>query len=620
MIVDIIPAKKLPKNLSVLSYKIPNDLEAKVRIGQIAAIPLRNSFTSGAITAIKKTLRTPYPLKYITGLASEKPIFTLPQLKLFRQLAEYYYTSASLFVHFNLPKLIKKDWQKLPARLRQGYGGHARLNAPTVNRHKTAKPSFLWWQKTEERNKFYLKQIQTAKKSKFQLLIIVPRINDISALAKQLALKSTEYIPIHRQLSRLENFKVWLAANRQLSALFIGSRSSLFCPFANLRTIIIDDEHSLDHKQYDMNPRYETKVVAEKLGQICKNKIIYSSPAPSLVSYHELQLKAPQFKRTIISADLNNELTKKNFSFISEQLDTHLKHTLNSKKSIFLFVNKKGEATSTACQDCGFTFTCPSCTLPLIKTNNQFVCYYCDHQEDMPPFCPKCSGPNFHSLGLGIQKVEANLKKLFPESKILRLDKDITKLAIADYQSPAAIIIGTEYALDKINWADIGLLGIINADSLWQHAEFISAETAYQLLIKLLTLAPKNANIIIQTFQPNHYLIQSIIQNKPEIFYQNESAFRQKFSYPPFAQLVKLSCLNKSEAATKKEAEKIYQRLKGYKNIESQPPLSILRRKIRGKYKFNIILKLKNLDDFKPLAKIIPNDWLIDIHPRTLLD
>jgi len=133
-------------------------------------------------------------------------------------------------------------------------------------------------------------------------------------------------------------------------------------------------------------------------------------------------------------------------------------------------------------------------------------------------------------------------------------------------------------------------------------------------------LAPKNANIIIQTFQPNHYLIQSIIQNKPEIFYQNESAFRQKFSYPPFAQLVKLSCLNKSEAATKKKAEKIYQRLKGYKNIESQPPLSILRRKIRGKYKFNIILKLKNLDDFKPLAKIIPNDWLIDIHPRTLLD
>ena len=619
MIVDIIPAKKLPKNLSVLSYKIPNDLEAKIKIGQIAAIPLRNSFAIGAITAIKKILRTPYPLKYVASLVSEKPIFTLPQLKLFRELAEYYHASASLFVHFNLPKLIKKDWQKLPARLRQGYGGHARLNAPALDISKTAKPSFLWWQKTEERNKFYLKQIQTAKKSKSQLLITVPRINDIATLAKQLNLKSAEYIPIHRQLSRPENFKVWLAANCQLPALFIGSRSSLFYPFANLRTIIIDDEHSLDYKQYDMNPRYEVRVAAEKLSRIYQNKIIYSSPAPSMASYNELQVKAPQFKRAIISADLNDELAVKNFSFISEQLGTHIKQTLNSNKSIFLFVNKKGETTSTACQDCGFIFTCPSCSLPLIKTNSQFVCYYCNHQEDMPPFCPKCSGPNFHSFGLGIQKVEANLKKLFPESNILRLDKDTKKLQTTNYKLQT-VFLGTEYALDKINWADIGLLAVINADSLWQHAEFMSAETAYQLLIKLLTLAPKNANLIIQTFQPNHYLIQSIIQNKPEIFYQSEMSFREKFNYPPFTRLIKLSCLNKSEVKTKKEAEKIYQRIKSCKNIDAQPPLPILRRKIRGKYKFNIILKLKNLDDFKPLAKIIPNDWLIDIHPRKLLD
>src|SRR3989338_3426743 len=582
MIVNVIPAKKLPRNLSALSYKIPDALEAKIKVGQLAAISLRNSFTSGAISEIKKIKKTAYPLKYIAGLINEKPIFTQNQLKLFRELAKYYHTSASLFIHFNLPKLIKKDWRKL---------------APEIALIKSCpktKPSYYWWRNQNEKNKHYLNLI---KKNKGQLLIVVPRINDISALAKELKLKSSDYTPIHRQLPRPENFKIWLVASRQPTALFIGTRSSLFYPFINLKTIIIDEEHSSDHKQSDMNPRYEVSIVAKKLSQIAQNKIIYSSTSPSLASYYELKLKSPEFKREIITSDLNNELTKKNFSFISERLYAQIKRTLNSNKSIFLFVNKKGEATSTSCQDCGFTFTCPSCTLPLIKTGSQFVCYYCGRQEDMPPFCPKCSGPNFHSLGLGIQKVEANLKKLFPAANIIRLDKDIKKLQTTNYKLPTTnyqlpttnyqlptIFLGTEYALDKINWVNIGLLGIINADSLWQHTEFMSAETAYQLLIKLLTLAPKNAKIIIQTFHPDHYLIKSIVKNKPEIFYQSELTFRQKFNYPPLTNLVKLSYLDKSEAKSKKEAEKTYDQIKNYKKIEANSPLPILRRKIRGQY------------------------------------
>ena len=337
-------------------------------------------------------------------------------------------------------------------------------------------------------------------------------------------------------------------------------------------------------------------------------------------------------------------MAKKNYSFISDHLYSQIKNSLNSKKSVFLFVNKKGQSSATICRDCNYAFNCPHCQLPLIKNEqNQFICYTCNYSEEVPPFCPRCSGPNLRSSGIGIQKIEAALKKLLPKANVVRLDKDINNQSPVSQtgkiepkqsinhqpaklkklsQNKASIIIGTAFALDKIAWPQIDLLGIINADQLWQHIEFMANETAYQLMIKLLTLAPKNAKFIIQTFSPEHHLLKSIIKNNPAIFYEKELKFRKQFNYPPFVYLIKLSCLNKSELKTKKQAQKIYRLLK--KTIANKnsiyPPLPILRKKIRGKYKYNLILKINKIDDFGHLTKFVPNNWLIDIQARTLLD
>ncbi len=597
MILDINPIKKLPKSLSILSYKSPEDLEDKIKIGQLTTIPLRNSITQGVIYHIHKTNQLPYPLKNIINLTNPQPIFTPNQLKLFIQLADYYHVSASLFVHFNLPKLIKKDWSKLPAHL------------PLIPPSKKTKPTYFWWTTQDERNKLYLKEI---KKNTGQLLIIVPRINNIHILAKQLKLTSSDYLAIHRNLSRQQNFQAWhkIITNKKL--LIIGTRSSIFYPFINLSTILIDNEHSIDHKQYDMNPRYDVSIVAQNI----KAKLIFSSPSPSVTSYSNYSL--PKISdHNIQIADLNNEFTKKNYSFISDKLFTQIKHTLKKNKSVFLFINKKGESSTTICEDCHFTFNCPNCNLPFIKTQtNQLICYSCGQTQDLPPFCPKCSGPNFKSTGLGIQKVEKNLHQLFPQAKIIRLDKDTGHQKI-NTKSPA-IYIGTQFALDKIPWPKINTLGIINADQLWHHSEFNSAENAYQTIQELLTYLQKSANILIQTFNPNHYIIKSIATNKPLTFYTQELKFRKKFDYPPYTSLIKLSILHSSESKAKNSADKLYKKIKQSVNIN--PPIPILRRKIRGKYKYNIILKLTNLKSFNQIIKLIPNDWLIDIHPRTLLD
>jgi len=242
----------------------------------------------------------------------------------------------------------------------------------------------------------------------------------------------------------------------------------------------------------------------------------------------------------------------------------------------------------------------------------------------MPPFCPNCTGPNFKQTGLGTQKIKNNLQKIFPSQKITLFDKTQKKItnhksSILNLQS--SILIGTEFALDKIDWKRIGLLGIVNADQLWHHSEFNSSENAYQLLVKLLTLPPKNAIINIQTFSPESKIIQALIKNKPEIFYKYELNFRKTFNYPPFTNLVKLSISDKSEKKASHIAEKIYTKLKknAPSTIKISAPLPILHKKIYGKFKHNIILKLTKLDDLDKIIKLIPNDWIIDIHPKNLL-
>ncbi len=604
MIVDIIPTKKMPKNLSILSYQVPSSLKKQINIGQLINIPLKNSNIIGVVNSTYRHKHFPYPLKNINNIIHPKPIFTINQLKLFNTLAQYYQISSSLFVHYNLPQLIKKDWNKLPLIIN---------NPPQKNKTKI---TFFWWASFKQKQKKYLNYIARARKKNKQILFVVPQITDIQKLIDELKITTSNITIIHHKKNRQGNIKNWFQAINPGSRIFIGTRSALFYPYINLDTIIIDDEHSVNHKQTDMNPRYETKIVAQ---HIACQQIILSSNSPTVESYYNFKLTPPNYnKKNIHIINNTNVLANKNYTFISDNLTNKIQLNLKQKKSIFLFINRKGEARTTTCLDCGYTFNCPHCKLPLIKTDNKLICYHCGHIEDIPPFCPHCAGPNFKSTGLGIQKIKTTINKLFPEATTIILDKQHSnKIA----KQKTAIYIGTEFALDKINWSTINLIGIINADQLWHHIEYNSAEQAYALLIKILTLSHKNATIIIQTFNPNHYIIKSLVKNNPLLFYKQELLLRKQFAYPPYINIIKLSYLNLNQKKAEQTANKLYQKLilaKTKININS--PIQILHNKTRNKYKYNIILKLNNLNDFNPLVKLIPHNWLIDIHPWTLLN
>ncbi len=600
MIIDVIPAKKMPRQLSLLSYRVGADLAHKIKVGQVVRIPLRNNLIMGTVAAIDKKIKiNPRFLKNIVEIITPQAVFSENQIKLFLELALYYSISATLFVHHNMPKSLKG----------------LKYTEIKPSRKKKKEVEYLWWKNIEEKNLHYKKSLR----GKGQILIIVPRIFQIEEMAKSLNIR--KYNAIHGQLKRKDSFKIWQECLGGKDNIYIGTRSAIFYPFTNLKNIIIDEEESDDHKQCDMNPRYDVRVVAKKIIEISGGKLIFSSNSPSVESYYTSKKQLPKkLSKEIISQDLNNEFTKENYSFIGEKLEEEIQNTLENKKQVFLFINKKGESSSTVCKDCNYVFLCRDCNLPLIRDrDNKLVCYYCGNKEEVPPFCPKCQKPNIHSKGLGIQKIEQNLLKILPKIKIAILDKTVESNS---QYIEADVIIGTEFALDKIPWGEIGLVGIINADQLWGHAEFSTSLKAFSLMSKILTLAPKNAKIIIQTFSIENYIVKSIIENNPNIFYKEELDFRKNFSYPPFVDLIKLSVLEKSEKKAESEAQKIYQKINKASNpkIEISFPLPITRRKIRGKFKYNIVLKLKDLKDFNSLIKSIPSNCLIDISPKTLLD
>lgn len=606
MIADIIPTKKLPRSLSALSYLVPENLSGQIKVGQLVTIPLRGSFTTGVVANLHSK-RPPrhFTLKYLTSLASDKIVFTNQQIQLFSLLSKYYLSSASLFVHYSLPKILPSEWPLLPDQL-----------ASRRVSFRPRPPHYFWW--ATETDKYHHYQKLLLASGPGQVLIVVPKITDISALAAKLDLSSQKYLPVHSDLPRAAYFHAWLSALNNQKQIFIGTRSACFLPFSHLRLVIVDNEHSPDHKQYDLTPRYEVSQVCENNCRLHRAELIFSSPTPSLAGYYRFHPKSPKTNRHIELADLRYELENKNYTFLSDLLTNSIAKVLSDQKNVFLFLNKKGAARSNRCADCGHTFLCPTCSLPLVKqSDNRLACYYCQHFEDLPPFCPVCGGPNFQSLGLGTQKIATYLRRLYPSHSIAVLDSSTSNQNISESQ----IVVGTEFALDKIDWPKFGLVSLVNADELWYHSEFLSNERAYQTIISLLTRAPKNAKLIIQTFSPESALIRSLITNNPREFYQSELLFREKFRYPPFVSLVKISIQNHHSNTCQSQAKKLYQKLVSlHLPAELSEPFPIARQKIRGRFKYNLILKTKDLPSTLSALENLPSDILIDVNPQTLLD
>lgn len=424
---------------------------------------------------------------------------------------------------------------------------------------------------------------------------------------------------LHSGLSQGEKYDEWRKIERGEAQVVVGARSAVFAPLQKIGLIIIDEEHEATYKQED-TPRYHARDLAIWRSQYHHCPVILGSATPSLESRARAQKKRYELLYltqrahenaqlpSVTIVDLKEEYAQKNTSTFSRLLQEKISNRLQQKEQIVLLLNRRGYSSFMMCRDCGYVLPCPNCdiSLTLHMDVKKMRCHYCGHQENIPKKCPDCQGGKIRYYGTGTQKVEEELQERFPSARILRMDVDTTrkkgaheKILKAFEEQEADILLGTQMIAKGLDYPNITLVGVLNADTALNLPDFRSSERTFQLLTQVSGRAGRGAKpgeVIVQTFNPEHHSIVLAQAQDYEAFYQQEMILRHQSGYPPFYFTVKITISHPAEQVVAKKSYQIAEQLKNGLSPESRilgpTPSGIAR--IKNRYYYQIILKYKH--------------------------
>lgn len=457
----------------------------------------------------------------------------------------------------------------------------------------------------------------------------------------------------HSKLSEGERFDEWHRVKEGKSKVIIGARSALFLPVKNLGFIIIDEEHESTYKS-EQNPKYQTKEVAEFLGELNNCKIILGSATPSIETYYraligevglvELNNRVDNKPMPNINiVDMREELKVGNVSLFSRRLYNNIKEALMRKEQVILFLNRRGFSTFVSCRKCGYVFKCPVCDISMTYHKNGFlVCHYCGRAEKQPSLCPNCKSKYVKYFGAGTQRVEEEVKKYFKEARVLRMDVDTTRNKNSyeniynDFKNGVAdILIGTQMIAKGLDFPNVTLVGVLAADISINIPDYRASEKTFQIITQVAGRAgrgEKLGKVIVQTYSPNHYSLTYAKDYNYEGFYNEEFTIRGLMKYPPFGKILLVNIASKNEEKLKgfiNSLSKTFLDIKNnYENIDMLGPVPCIISKVKENYRWQILfkgelpldfcMKIKNtLYDFN---KNVYNEIRvsIDINPNSL--
>ena len=628
-VAQVIPLIRLKRDLNYFDYLIPNALQGQIKIGQLVEIPFRNKNVKGVVLNLVESSKFENEkLKCIEKIIDPLPFLQNWQLDLIKFMSEHYFVSMAMVLKMIMPEIPKKTglaketlWPEIKFR---SVKSQAEFDFKTAE-----KPVLLQYFKFEDKIKVYLGLIERSLKQYKQILIIAPTLIDLKKIYQYLGDYKNEISVFLNDLPKNKYWYECLRIKNNQVKIIMGTRSAIFAPFNNLDLITIDEEDNENHKQEEPNPRYNVKTAAIKLKELLKCKVIFTALTPSLNSLYKVVQKDWQYfeinklkdKPEIKIINRAEEFKKGNYSVFSEELCNKIGENLQQKKQIFLFLNRKGTFTQLNCKDCGYIANCPTCHLPLTYyASQELICHHCGFRQDLFLFCPNCQSPNLKITGIGTERIEIEIKKLFPKIKVLKLDlaTPLNNKDIDEFE----IIIGTSYALDFINWQKINLIGVINADTLFYLPDFRSLEKTFNILMKMAIFLGNKKEMLVQTFSPHNFIFKALKNLDTKMFYEQEFKDRQELNYPPFCQLIKLIYQNIEFNYGQKQIEEVYTFLnsKAKENkIIVNPPLLVYTQQVRGRWRWQIIIKITDKNISLDFLKELPEDIIIDVEPERLL-
>ncbi len=470
------------------------------------------------------------------------------------------------------------------------------------------------------KTEIYVRFIRQMLEKNKQVLYLVPEI----ALTTQLITRMKKYfgekvLVFHSRFSDRERVETWLklVENPTEPYLIIGARSSLFLPFQNLGFVIVDEEHETSFKQYDPAPRYHARDTAILLAKLFNAKVLLGSATPSIESFTnalsgkyglvKMEKRYANLPMPEISCvDLKQARLKKQMhGHFSTALVDEIKEVLRSGKQVILFQNRRGFSTMIQCQNCAHVNQCKNCdiTLTYHKHTDLLRCHYCGFSRQVPSKCPACGSYDVKALGFGTEKLEDDLKLMLPEANIRRMDLDTTRKKnayeniINEFEDGEVdILIGTQMVTKGLDFANVALVGILNADTLLNFPDFRSHERAYQLMAQVAGRAgrkKKQGKVIIQTSDPYHSIIRKVIENDYQKMYDDERYERKNFKYPPFYRLIKVTLKHRDRNKLNLSAGQIGRELRVLFGERVLGPEFPLVARLRNFYQMEIMLKFE---------------------------
>ena len=465
----------------------------------------------------------------------------------------------------------------------------------------------------------YVKLIEDCINAGKQALYLLPEI----ALTTQLITRLQDYFGekvsvYHSKYSIHERVEVWnnVLVKKAKAQIVLGARSALFLPYSNLGLIIVDEEHEGSFKQFDPAPRYHARDAAIVLATLHQSNIILGSATPSIESYYNAltgkygytsidrrfgDVLMPEIELVDLKEQTRKRRMKGHFS---ERLLAEITQTLNDGEQVILFQNRRGYAPILECTTCGHSPQCPNCDVSLTyhQFKKQLRCHYCGHHIALPESCEACGSPTLDTKGFGTEQVEQELKSLFPKSNIGRMDLDTTrgkygyeKIITAFEQQELDILVGTQMLTKGLDFRNVGLVGIMNADSLLNFPDYRAHERSFQLLTQVGGRAgrtQKRGKVIIQSYNPYHQILKQVSTNDYEGMYKEQLYEREQFLYPPINRIIKITFKHKNFNRLNDAAEWFAKSLRNVFKAgilgPEYPPVA----RIRNQYLKNVIIKI----------------------------
>ena len=641
------------------SYAVPDGLD--VVPGHRVNVPFGRRTTYGFVVSLGTT-DPGVEVKSITA-AGREPLLLPHQVELARLVADHYWVP-----------LIECIRAMLPPRVRQGGGGggsapssrqrrHSRLldlalgpvprlDAPALTDEQDAaleviganQLTLLHGVIASGKTEVYLAAAKRALAGNLRVLLLVPELSLTPQLVERVRARLEAPVAIMQsQLTELERAQQWWRVRRGEAMVVLGSRSAVFAPIPRLGLICLDEEGSTAYKQ-DRTPRYEAGWVARRLAEVTGARMVAGSATPSVVAYHEASTGVYALARMtrrvqghdapVEMVDMRDEPASGMRAPLSRRLQEVVGQTLKNEEQAILYLNRRGMATFVMCRDCGKSVQCLGCSVALVQHAeiDGLVCHYCGYSRPMPSVCDFCGSRQVRALGMGTQRLEGMVKKLWPGARVLRLDSDAARGPDSYYdiwetfrERRADILVGTQMVTRGLDLPAVTCVGVIDADLPLHFPDYRSAENTFSLVVQVAGRAGRDgrrSRVIVQTSNPEHYSLRCAATGDYAGFYAAELPSRKAFTFPPFADLAVLTRTDHEDAKAAESAREAAEAIAtallqdGVEGIRVMGPSPAFIHRLRGEYRWQVTLKGLGLERARHLAPR-GKGWSFDVDPLT---